>query len=194
MALPMTMRTVIGHEWLLYQYYVLNDESFDGCDSIEQAQAGVSDTLAKGTASDNLRLQEELCDLPLGAGRQLGRAFAVTRKALQESTAEQEMRYFAIPDAKADFLVVVASSRGVEPKEVRERVRVLALGAIATEVGVKNSLSEIADLYAYTSIRAHAREPGRLFADLFQLVNPYIRRLAMPVGPMQWRDAEGRPM
>lgn len=117
----MAMRTVIGHEWLLYQYYLLNDESFDGCDSIEQAQAGVSDTLAKGTASDNLRLQEELCDLP-------------------------------------------------------------------------DSLSEIADLYAYTSIRAHAREPGRLFADLFQLVNPYIRRLAMPVGPMQWRDAEGRPM
>lgn len=155
LALPLAARRAIGHERVLCAYYLLNDESFDGCGSIEAARAAVgasggewwdrlrkkkeldgyativesvSNSLVSGDAPHNLRLQEELCDLRLGARRMLGRALTESRARLAEP---QDMAYIAVPDAKPAFVYVIASARGVQPEEVKGRARRLLLGALA---------------------------------------------------------------
>jgi hypothetical protein len=158
LTLPLAVRRTIGHERVLCAYYLLNDESFDGCDSLDIARASVEcrdvewrDRLRKKKTLDgyaeiaehvfnallptdephNLRLQEELCDLRLGARRLLGRAFATTRAKLAESAEPQGMTYMAVPDAKPNFAFAIGATRGVERAEVKRRARVLVLGALA---------------------------------------------------------------
>jgi len=41
LKLPLAVRRIIGKERLLYQYYLLNDETFDGCQSLEYAASFV---------------------------------------------------------------------------------------------------------------------------------------------------------
>ncbi len=112
LRLPLAVRRTIGYERVLCTYYLLNDETFDGCDTVEAARAAidardgewrqrlgekkrldgyativesVANALVAVDAPQNLRLQEELCDLRLGARRVLGRAFEDVRARLAES-------------------------------------------------------------------------------------------------------------
>ncbi len=174
LALPMPLRTRIGHERFLHQYYLLSDEQFGRCEGMEDVQAVVgararewderlrwkksldryaslveyvSDTFATRLPNwqdgpdaetlalmapegqrDRLRLQEELCDLPLAARRRIGRAFMVVSDVMAVSPPEIDMRLIAVPDAKPDFLYVLSSTRGVARQEVMRRTRE-ALGA-----------------------------------------------------------------
>jgi len=59
--------------------------------------------------------------------------------------------------------------------------------------GEKDALLEMADVYAYTVIRAQGREPRRWFADLFEVMQPKIGRLDLSQrGP--WTDARNQPV
>jgi hypothetical protein len=58
-----------------------------------------------------------------------------------------------------------------------------------------DSLLEIADLYAYTALRAQSREPGRLFSELAGIIRPKIRSM----GPWAnrgegWTDTANKPV
>ena len=59
-----------------------------------------------------LPLQEDLCDLRLGARRRLGRAFALAREGVLASTRENETVYLPVVDVKDDFVYVVMATRG----------------------------------------------------------------------------------
>jgi hypothetical protein len=49
-------------------------------------------------------------------------------------------------------------------------------------------LLQIADVYAYTTLRARSCTPGRWFADLFAIVRPNIRQMAFSC-PEPWADS-----
>ena len=56
-----------------------------------------------------------------------------------------------------------------------------------------DSLLEIADLYAYVTLRAHARPPGRLFLELFNAMQPHMPTIDLS-GHGPWTDAANRPV
>jgi len=53
-------------------------------------------------------------------------------------------------------------------------------------------LLEIADLYAYTALRAQSREPGRLFSELVKIMRPNIRSMGSWANE-GWTDAANQP-
>ena len=70
---------------------------------------------------EQLRLQEELLELPLGARRRRGRAFALTHGKVAASTRGHETVFCPITDIKNDFVYVVLSTRGVARSDVMKR-------------------------------------------------------------------------
>jgi len=83
-----------------------------------------AETIAMSRSDDQreqLRLQEELLDLPLGARRRRGRAFALTHEKVAASTRSHETVFCPITDSKNDFVYVVLSTRGVARNNVMNR-------------------------------------------------------------------------
>jgi hypothetical protein len=90
-----------------------------------------------------LVLQEELCDLPLGARRRLGRAFALVYEKAADAAGDRVTIFAPVPDVKDDFVYVVLSARGLERSEVIRRARHALVSALA-HFGVERGMA-IAD-------------------------------------------------
>jgi hypothetical protein len=104
------------------------------------------------------------------------------------------MIYMAVPDAKPDFALVIAATRGLEREEVRRRARGLVLGALA-EYGHLRGMA-ISDLDAGRTFEfvymqaADAAEVQRLGGEAGRALFGKLRLEAFEAGPLPregWR-------
>lgn len=179
LKLPEAVRRGIGQERLLYEYFLLKGESFDGCGELAAVRAAVEsragdlgrlqaakraadvyasiveqvsdalatrapdyavgldvETLARFDADAQRRnyllLQENLCDLGLGARRRLGEALSMLALKVAATTERSDMAFAAFfTDTKGDFLYVPMATTGLGRPEILKRAQQALLGGLA---------------------------------------------------------------
>lgn len=86
---------------------------------------------SSGARKSYLRMQEELCNLPLAARALLGRRFAGLIDEAERAEPSTMTYASVLDDGKPDFVYVLASARGESRTELLERARTLLLGSMA---------------------------------------------------------------
>ena len=133
-SLPEPDLRVIGDERSLFEFYLLNNGSFDGCASRADAKRVVNE--AKDRLQQAIRLKAE-ADLPATLLEDVADALATRHPANAETLSEELLALFDAPEERKNYLElqgVIANLRLRERAELgRSFEETIQRGAVQTE-------------------------------------------------------------